>query len=288
MTFHTNILSVLLLICKDYVPAPTLSLHMIHPFRVIVQMNKMTLEEIVQSELTRLEAVDERDPFGDFLERIARSEAQIATVIRLIEEIGNGHSHQLMGPFKPCAPAAGYGGHLPPFAPMIAVTDSASPATKKPVDEPHLTTSYYLSDEKGGALQSEAEKLQTEITELKEIIKEFENYINDLKERYKTSALDAEKIGKMVWKKKSRIAIGMVGLLGSSVAVAVGDLPSVVGIACSVVELGTVVGSVCKEVKKWKKEHRVCKRDRDLALKELHQIKERLEEISKQIIQMQT
>ena len=123
---------------------------------------------------------------------------------------------------------------------------------------------------------------------MKEIIKEFENYINDLKERYKTSALDAEKIGKMVWKKKSRIAIGMVGLLGSSVAVAVGDLPSVVGIACSVVELGTVVGSVCKEVKKWKKEHRVCKRDRDLALEELHQLKERLEEISKQIIKMQT
>jgi len=61
----------------------------------------------------------------------------------------------------------------------------------------------------------------------------------------------------------------------------------VIGIVSSVMELGTVVGSVSKEVKKWKKEHRVCKRDWYLALNETHQMNE-LEEISKQISQMQT
>jgi hypothetical protein len=151
---------------------------------------------------------------------------------------------------------------------------------------------------KVGALQCEAEKLQTELTELMEMYEEFENHINYLKEHntgeaeklqtelmemyeefeyhinymkeHNTGALDAKKIGKMVWKKKIRIAIGMVGLVGSSAFLAVGDLPSVVGIVCSVMELGTVVGSVCKEVKKWKKEHRVCKGDWYLANEKYH------------------
>jgi len=62
---------------------------------------------------------------------------------------------------------------------------------------------------KVGALQCEAEKLQTELMEMYE---EFENHISYLKE-HNTGALDAEKIGKMVWKKKSRFASRWFGWL---------------------------------------------------------------------------